>query len=110
MLTESEVSNLKTLKSNIHYADEFLKKGVKLTKAVGEIEDIYTIENSPKRCNRLEGGGDGILNIKTHKGHHKHNKHPHHHPDHPHHDPNLHKEEAKDEKAESDGEDNKSTK
>ena len=70
MLTESEVSNLKLLKSNMHYADSFLGKGVKLTKTVGEMEDIYTIENSPKRCNKhsIEKEGDGILNIKTQKG------------------------------------------
>ena len=94
MLTEHEVSNLKQLKSNIHYADAFLWKGVKMTKTVGEVEDIYSIENSPKRCKHsVEKEGDGILNIKTLKGAKGKDA----------------KKDAKDEGSASDG-DNKSTK
>jgi len=106
MLTEHEVATLKHLKSNIHYADAFLWKGVKMTKTVGELEDIYTLENSPKRCKHsVEKEGDGILNIKTLKGTNKtKNK-------------DLTKQDGKEEGSGSDGEgddnnnnDNKSTK
>ena len=89
------------MKSNIHYADAFLWKGVKLTKTVGEIEDIYSIENSPKRNKHsVEKEGDGILNIKTLKGTGKtKNK-------------DATKQEVKEDASGSDGEgeDNKSTK
>jgi hypothetical protein len=100
MLTEHEVVNLKHLKSNIHYADAFLWKGVKMTKPVGELEDIYTLENSPKK-NKLsvEKEGDGILNIRTLKGSkNKNNK-------------DLTKADGEEEAGASDGEaeDNKST-
>lgn len=99
MLTEHEVSNLKQLKSNIHYADAFLWKGVKMTKTVGEVEDIYSIENSPKRCKHsVEKEGDGILNIKTLKGADKAKG------------KDAAKKDAKDEGSASDGDDNKSTK
>jgi hypothetical protein len=54
------------LKSNIYYADLFLWKGVKLTKTVGEIEDVYSLENSPKKNKPdIELGEDDVLNIKT---------------------------------------------
>ena len=99
MLTEHEVANLKHLKSNIHYADAFLWKGIKMTKPVGELEDIYTLENSPKK-NKLsvEKEGDGILNIKTLKGSKNKNK-------------DLTKADGEEEAGASDGEaeDNKST-
>jgi|TARA_B110000285_G_C15131393_1_gene623840 hypothetical protein len=100
MLTEHEVANLKTLKSNIHYADAFLWKGIKMTKTVGEIDDIYTIENSPKKCNKhsVEKEGDGILNIKTLKVTGKSPK------------KDLSKKDGKEDGSGSDGDDNKSTK
>ena len=68
LLKENEVANLKMLKSNIYYADLFLWKGIKLTKTVGEIEDVYTIENSPKKNKvAVDLYEDDVLNIKTMK-------------------------------------------
>ena len=53
-------------KSNIYYADLFLWKGIKLTKTVGEIEDVYSLDKSPKNIKvGIDLFEDDVLNIKT---------------------------------------------